>query len=108
MEPRPRGIDDHSRLAITEVPPAETVPTSDALLRYAAIWYSACHIAVQELLTDSEGTLRYAPIAMAALILGIRQCFTKPQHRQIKQMVKRLPRTLLTDWGHDTANARSA
>jgi transposase len=44
------AIDDHSRLAYTEVLPEETGPTTAGFLRRAVAWYAAQGIIVQRLL----------------------------------------------------------
>lgn len=101
------AIDDHSRLAYAEVLPDETGPTTAGFLRRAVAWYAAQGIVVQRLLTDNGGAYRSAPLAIAALDLGVSQRFTQPYRPQTNGKAERFIRTLLTEWAYATAYGRS-
>lgn len=69
------AIDDHSRLAYSEVLPDEAVETAADFLRRAVAWYAAQGITVERLLTDNGSDYRLHLIAHVALELGIGQRF---------------------------------
>ena len=72
------AIDDHSRLAYSEVLDDETAETTAGFFRRAVAWYAAQGIVVERLLTDNGGVYRSLYFATVALDLGIIQRFAPP------------------------------
>jgi transposase InsO family protein len=101
------AIDDHTRLAYSEVLADETAPTATAFLARAVAWYAALGIAVERILTDNGGCYRALGFAEAALELGISQRFTRPYRPQTNGKAERFIRTLLTEWAYARAYGRS-
>jgi len=102
------AIDDHSRLAYSEVLADETAETTADFLRRAVAWYAAQGIAVERLLTDNGGAYRSHHFATVALELGISQRFTQAYRPQTNGKAERFIRILLTEWAYATAYGRSA
>lgn len=65
------AIDDHSRLAYSEVLGDETAETTAGFLRRAVAWYATQGIVVERLLTDNGGAYRSLHFATVALELGL-------------------------------------
>jgi transposase InsO family protein len=102
------AIDDHSRLAYSEVLADETAETTAGFLRRAVAWYAAQGIVVERLLTDNGPAYRSLHFATVALELGLSQRFTQPYRPQTNGKAERFIRTLLTEWAYVTAYGRSA
>ena len=96
-------VDDHSRLAYSEVLPDEKGATCAAFLE-RAIGYFAGHGIdhIQRLLTDNAWAYRYSLRGICA-IHGIRQTFIKPHCPWQNGKVERLNRTLQTEWAYRRA-----
>ena len=101
------AIDDHTRLAYSEVLADETAPTAAGFLARAVAWYAALGIGVERLLTDNGSCYRALPFAEAALQLGISQRFTRPYRPQTNGKAERFIRTLLAEWAYTRAYGRS-
>ncbi len=101
------AIDDHARLAYSEVLADETDETTAGFLRRAVAWYAAQGIAVERLQTDNGPAYRSLHFATVALELGLSQRFTQPYRPQTNGNAERLIRTLLTEWAYATAYGRS-
>ncbi len=102
------AIDDHSRLAYSEVLADETGQTTAGFLERAVAWYAAEGIAVERLLTDNGSAYRSTVFATTALALGISQRFTQAYRPQTNGKAERFIRTRLTEWAYATAYGRSA
>lgn len=101
------AIDDHTRLAYSEVLPDETAATAAGFLARAVVWYAALGITVERLLTDNGSCYRALEFAEAALALGISQRFTQPYRPQTNGKAERFIRTLITEWAYERAYGHS-
>ncbi|MGV0707333.1 IS481 family transposase [Mycolicibacterium porcinum] len=98
-------VDDHSRLAYSEILPDEKGPTCAAFLRRAALNFRAYGIGVIEaVMTDNAWAYRYS-IREVCAELGARQVFIKPHCPWQNGKVERLNRTLQTEWAYKRAFA---
>jgi transposase InsO family protein len=104
-------VDDHSRLAYSEVLPDEKGPTCAGFLDRALAYFAAHGIAqVQELMTDNAWSYKWSLRELCA-VHGIRQIFIKPHCPWQNGKVERLNRTLQTEWAYRqvfTTNAERA
>lgn len=93
-------VDDHSRLAYSEVLPDEKGPTCAAFLE-RAIGYFARHgiIRIERLLTDNAWAYRWSLREVCAAH-GIRQKFIKPHCPWQNGKAERFNRTLQTEWAY--------
>jgi transposase InsO family protein len=107
------AIDDHSRLAYSEIHADEQAATAAAFWVRAIAWFAAAGVAVEEVLTDNGSCYRSRDWARACLAAGIRHRRTRPYRPQTNGKVERFNRTLLTEWAYarpyrsDTARARA-
>lgn len=93
-------VDDHSRLAYSEILPDEKGTTCAAFLARAAAYFAAHGIPrIERIMTDNAWAYRYSLRAVAA-DLGARQVFIKPHCPWQNGKVERLNRTLQTEWAY--------
>jgi transposase InsO family protein len=93
-------VDDHSRLAYSEVLPDERGATCAAFLARAAAYFAAHGIPrIERLMTDNAWAYRYS-LRQVCAQLGIKQIFIKPHCPWQNGKVERLNRTLATEWAY--------
>ena len=93
-------VDDHSRLAYSEVLPDEKGPTCAAFLERAISYFAAHGIAqVERLITDNAWAYRWSLREVCAAH-QIRQKFIRPHCPWQNGKVERLNRTLQTEWAY--------
>jgi transposase InsO family protein len=95
------AVDDHSRLAYTEILPDETKHTAAAFWARAAAWFAAHGIPrITRALTDRGGCYRSHAFRDALAATGTRRTFTRPYRPQTNGKVERFNRTLLDEWAY--------
>lgn len=93
-------IDDHSRLAYSEILPDEKGTTCAAFLERAIAYFAAHGIPrIERLMTDNAWAYRYSLRDLCATH-GITQKFIKPHCPWQNGKVERLNRTLATEWAY--------
>ena len=104
-------VDDHSRLAYSEILPDEKGPTCAAFLGRAIAYFAGHGITrIERLMTDNAWAYRYSLRELCAHH-GIEQIFIKPHCPWQNGKVERLNRTLQTEWAYRqvfTSNARTS
>jgi transposase InsO family protein len=96
-------VDDHSRLAYSEVLPDEKGPTCAGFLQRAIEHFAAHGITeIQRLMTDNALAYRWSLREVCAAH-GIKQIFIKPHCPWQNGKVERLNRTLATEWAYRQA-----
>ena len=104
-------VDDHSRLAYSEVLADEKGPTCAGFLARATGYFAAHGIArIERVMTDNAWAYRYS-LREVITVLGARQVFIKPHCPWQNGKVERLNRTLQTEWAYRqvfTSNADRA
>jgi transposase InsO family protein len=107
--PRGRGIgydyvhsavDDHSRLAYSEVLADEHTFTCTGFLRRAQAFYAAHGIQVERVLTDNAGGYTSGLFGAALAASGATHKRTRPYRPQTNGKVERFNRTLLNEWAY--------
>ena len=95
-------VDDHSRLAYSEVLPDEKGTTCAAFLRRAAAHFAGHGIAsIERVMTDNAFAYRHsAEMKLAVADLGAVQKFIKPHCPWQNGKVERLNRTLAAEWAY--------
>jgi transposase InsO family protein len=106
-------VDDHSRLAYSEILPDETGATCAAFLERAAAYFAGKGITrIERVMTDNAFAYRYsADIKRVCADLGATQKFIRPHCPWQNGKVERLNRTLATEWAYRqvfTSNAARA
>lgn len=94
------AIDDHSRLAYTEVLPDERQDSAIGFLQRAVAWYARHGIQVQRILTDNGSCYRSKRFAKTCRRLAMRHSFTKPYRPRTNGKAERLIQTLLREWAY--------
>ena len=94
-------VDDHSRLAYSEVLPDEKGPTCADFLDRALAYFADHGITqVERLMTDNAWAYKWSLRQVCKDHGGIKQVFIKPHCRWQNGKVERLNRTLLTEWAY--------
>jgi transposase InsO family protein len=93
-------VDDHSRLAYSEVLPDEKGATCAAFLHRAAGYFAAYGIdRIERVMTDNAWAYKYS-LREVITALGARQVFIRPHCPWQNGKVERLNRTLQTEWAY--------
>jgi transposase InsO family protein len=93
-------VDDHSRLAYSEVLPDEKGTTCAGFLARAAAYFAAHGIdRIERVMTDNAWAYKYSLRDVCASI-GARQKFIKPHCPWQNGKVERLNRTLVSEWAY--------
>ncbi len=95
-------VDDHSRLAYSEILPDETGKTCAAFLERAAAYFATKGITkIERVITDNALAYRKsADIKRVCAELGAKQKFIRPHCPWQNGKVERLNRTLATEWAY--------
>ena len=96
------AIDDHSRLAYSEILPDETGATCGAFLARAADYFTARGIpAIERVITDNHFSYRRSnDVAAVIAALGAKHVFIKPHCPWQNGKVERYNRTLQEEWAY--------
>ncbi len=101
-------IDDHSRLAYSEIHADEKGPTCAGFLTRAAAFFASHGITrIERIMTDNAWAYRYSLRAVAAA-LGAKQIFIRPHCPWQNGKVERFNRTLQTEWAYRRPFASNA
>jgi transposase InsO family protein len=92
------ALDDHSRLACTEILPDERKETAAAFLARAHAWYAAAGITIERILSDNGACYRSRNWAATCVDLDITHKRTRPCRPQTNGKVERFHRTLADEW----------
>lgn len=106
-------VDDHSRLAYSEILPDEKGPTCAEFLLRAAEYFASCGIkTIERLITDNHLSYRCShDFAAAVADLGAKHIFIRPHCPWQNGKVERYNRTLQTEWAYRrvfTSNSQRA
>jgi transposase InsO family protein len=94
------AVDDHSRLAYSEVLADERAVTAVAFWSRAQAWFAARGVTAQAVLTDNGSAYRSAAFAQLCATGGVTHRFTRPYRPQTNGKVERFNRTLLEEWAY--------
>lgn len=101
------ALDDHSRLAYSEILPDERQETVAAFWTRAAAFFAGCGITVARVLTDNGSAYRSKLFAQT-LGSSIKHKRTRPYRPQTNGKVERFNRTLLEEWAYARPYASEA
>jgi transposase InsO family protein len=95
------AIDDHTRLAYSEIHHDEKDPTSAGFLHRALAWFAAHGIQVRRVLTDNALVYRHGTDwGWVCSAWQLKRRFTKPGCPWTNGKAERFNRTLLTEWAY--------
>jgi transposase InsO family protein len=94
------ALDDHSRLAYTEILPDETKQTAADFWRRAHAWFTAHGITVHRVITDNGACYKSRLCHDTCHQLGVTVKKTRPYRPQTNGKVERFHRTLTDEWAY--------
>lgn len=95
------ALDDHTRLAYTEILPDETKHTAAGFWRRAAAWFAVRGVIdLRRVLTDNGACYRSHPWRDALAETGTRHKRTRPYRPQTNGKVERYHRVLVEEWAY--------
>jgi transposase InsO family protein len=101
------AIDDHSRIAFTQIYPDERKDSATAFLKAALAYFSSLGVTIQRLITDNGPAFRSAPFGEACLEHGITQKFTRAFRPQTNGKAERFIQSALREWAYGRPYANS-
>jgi transposase InsO family protein len=102
------ALDDHSRVAYTEILADEKGATAAAFWRRAEAWFRARGVAVERVLSDNGFCYRGRLFNEALAETGIIHKYCRPYRPQTNGKVERFHRTLLDEWAYVRPYSREA
>jgi len=94
------ALDDHSRLAYTEILTDETQQTATAFWRRAHAWFTAHGITIRRVLSDNGSCYKSRLWTDTCTQLGVTIKKTRPYRPQTNGKVERFHRTLTEEWAY--------
>ena len=94
------AIDDHSRIAFSEIYANEQGPSVAAFLHAAVAYYARLGIAVRAVLTDNGPAYHSLAFAAACRQLGLKHRFTRPYTPRTNGKAERFIQTALREWAY--------
>jgi len=92
------AIDDHSRLAFSQLLPDQKTETTLGFLRDAMAFYAQHHITVRALLTDNGSSYRSDRFRQECARLGLKHHRTRPYTPRTNGKAERFIQTALREW----------
>jgi len=100
-------IDDHSRVAFSQVLKDEKKASAVAFLKAAVAYYASLGIAVERVMTDNGSCYRSKAFAKACKRLGLKHIRTKPYTPKTNGKAERFIQTALREWAYARAYSSS-
>ena len=101
------AIDDHSRIAFSQVWPNEKAFSAAAFLLAALRFYAQLGISIRRLLTDNGPCYQSRALRQVCLQYGIRHLHTKPYTPRTNGKAERFIQTALREWAYARAYEHS-
>lgn len=101
------AVDDHSRIAFTQVHPDESRHSASSFLRAAVAYFESLGVPIQRVLTDNGMAFRSAMFSEACLEMGITQKFTRTYRPQTNGKAERFIQSALREWAYGRAYENS-
>ena len=94
------AIDDHSRIAFSQILPDECFRSAIQFLRAALDYYARLGIRIRRLLTDNGSCYRSRQFRRACHLLGLKHRFTRPYTPRTNGKAERFIQTALREWAY--------
>ena len=105
-------IDDHSRVAFSEIHPDETKESAVPFLKAAVAYYASLGVTVSRVMTDNGACYKSHPFRDACAQLGLKHTRTKPYTPKTNGKAERFIQTSLREWAYaqtyDSSDHRAA
>lgn len=101
------AIDDHSRLAFSQVLDSERKDCAVGFLKAAVAWYKQYGITIERVMTDRGSCYRSKAFNAACKALGIRHIYTKPYTPKTNGKAERFIQSSLREWAYAKAYPNS-
>ena len=102
------AVDDHARIAFTDMHVDEKWPQAVQFLHNAVAYYASLGVKVQRVLTDNGSAFRSRGFAQACAQLGIRHKFTRAYRPQTNGKAERFIQSALREWAYGFTYQNSA
>jgi len=96
-------IDDHSRLAFSQILPDEKKDSAVAFLEAAVAYYQSLGITVEQVMTDNGSCYKSKDFAQACRTLKLKHKRTKPYTPKTNGKAERFIQTALREWAYARA-----
>lgn len=96
-------VDDHSRIAYTEVMESEKKECAISFLKAVVAWYLRLGIRIEGLMTDRGSCYRSKAFNKVCKALGIRHIYTKPYTPKTNGKAERFIQSSLREWAYAQA-----
>jgi transposase InsO family protein len=100
-------IDDHSRIAFSQIKPDEKADSAVPFLEAAVAYYKSLGIKVERVMTDNGPCYKSFAFRDACTLLGIKHIRTKPYTPKTNGKAERFIQTCLREWAYATAYPNS-
>ena len=97
------AIDDHSRLAFSQVLESERKECAMAFLKAAVAWYKHLGIKIERVMTDNGSCYRSKAFNKLCKALAIRHIYTKPYTPKTNGKAERFIQSSLREWAYARA-----
>lgn len=94
------AVDDHARIAFTDMHPDEKWPQAVQFLHNAVAYFASLGVRVHRVLTDNGSAFRSRQFAQACAELGIRHKFTRAYRPQTNGKAERFIQSALREWAY--------
>jgi transposase InsO family protein len=94
------AVDDHSRVAFTQMYPDERKESAVGFLEAAAAYYASLNMPVQRLITDNGPAFHSKVFVKRCRELAISQKFTRPYRPQTNGKAERFIQSALREWAY--------
>lgn len=105
-------IDDHSRVAFSEIHPDETKESAVPFLKAAVAYYASLGVTVSRVMTDNGACYKSHAFRDACAQLGLKHIRTKPYTPKTNGKAERFIQTSLREWAYaqtyDSSDHRAA
>jgi transposase InsO family protein len=96
-------VDDHSRIAFSQVLDNERKECAMAFLKAAVAWYQSLGIKIDRVMTDNGSCYRSKAFNRLCQALGIRHIYTKPYTPKTNGKAERFIQSSLREWAYAQA-----
>jgi transposase InsO family protein len=100
-------IDDHSRIAFSQIKPDEKADSAVPFLEAAVAYYKSLGIKVERVMTDNGPCYKSFAFRDACKLLGIKHIRTKPYTPKTNGKAERFIQTCLREWAYAKAYPNS-